>query len=90
MEWDQIDASALFDSIRERGPAPDAERTVWAFERALAAGQIDPNLVEHLLVACVSLLAYERGSTPRTVLELLFRRAVDDDEWRTRFVPLLG
>jgi hypothetical protein len=89
VEWDRIDPSALFESIRERGPSADAERTVWAFERALAAGQIDPDLVEHLLVACVSLIAYERDSTPRTVLEHVFRRSIGDDEWRERFVPLL-
>jgi hypothetical protein len=89
VEWDHVDPSALFESIRARGPAADAERTVWAFERALAAGRIDPDLVENLLVACVSLLAYERDSTPRTLLEELFRRAVGDEEWRERFVTLL-
>jgi hypothetical protein len=90
VNWDDVDPSALFASIRDRGPVADAERTVWAFERALVAARVDPVLLEHLLVACVSLVSYERGQTPRTVLEQVFRRAVSDEEWRDRFAPLIG
>lgn len=90
VDWDAFDSERLFDAIRERGPAPGAERTVWAFERALGVGRIEPGLLEHLLVATVSLLAIERSETPRAILEQLFRRAVSDDEWRDRYVPLLG
>jgi hypothetical protein len=89
MNWEELDASALFASIREQRPAPEAERTVWAFERALAVARIDPELLEPLLVACVCLTAREKRTTPRTVLEHMFRRSVPDAEWRDRFAPLL-
>ena len=88
MNWDDLDASALFESIRSQRPGPEAERTVWAFERALEVARIDPDLLEHLLVACVCLVAREQRTTPRTVLEHAFRRSVGDGEWRDRFAPL--
>ena len=78
MDWNAIDAERLFDAIRERGPRADAERSIWAFERALVAARIDGSLLRHLLVACVCLVAHEEGETPRTVLERVFRRAVSD------------
>ena len=62
---------------------------MWAFERALAVARLDAELLRHLLVACVCLVAYEEQRSPRTVLEELFRRSVSDDEWRERFEPLL-
>lgn len=85
MDWESFDPSPLFDAIRERGPAPDAEQTVWAFERALQVARADAAFIEHLVVASVSLLALERAETPRTILEQLFRRAVSDREWRERY-----
>jgi hypothetical protein len=88
--WDQVDPARLFESIRERGPAPDAERTVWAFERMLEAARVDAELLGHMLVAAASLIAWDEGSTPREVLEQVFRRAVADDEWRERYAPLLA
>lgn len=87
---DQLDPTALFDAIRERGPAADAERTIFAFERALELARIDSDLLEHLLVACTCLLAHDREESPRTILEQVFRRSVSDREWRTRYLPLLG
>jgi hypothetical protein len=90
VNWNAVDPSRLFDTIRERGPAEDAERTVWAFERALEFARLDPELMGHLLVACVCLVAHAEGETPRTVLEQRFRRAVSDDEWREHFVTLLA
>jgi hypothetical protein len=90
MEWDRIDPEPLFEAIRSRGPGSDAERTVWAFERALLVARLDDQLLRHLLVACVSLVAYEERTSPRAVLEQLFRRSVDDAEWRDRFEPLLA
>lgn len=90
MEWDAFEPDKLFASIREHGPAPDAERMVWAFERALEAARIDGELLEHLLVACTCLVARAEGSAPRTVLEHAFRRAVSDEEWHGRFAPLLA
>lgn len=90
MNWETIETERLFEAIRERGPTTDAERTVWAFERALAVARLDPELLRHLLVACVCLVAYEQGQPPRVVLEQLFRRSVSDAEWRADFEPLLS
>lgn len=90
MDWDQFDPSTLFELVRNRGPAADAEHMIWAFERALAVARTDRNLVEHVLVACVSLLALERDETPRSILEAMFGRAVGDGEWRERYAPLSG
>ncbi len=88
MDWEAVDVERLFDLIRERGPLSDAERSAWAFERALVAARIDGTLLRHLLVACVCLVAHEEGETPRTILDRLFRRAVSDGEWRERYAPL--
>ena len=90
MDWDDIEPERLFEAIRSRGEPGDAERTVWAFERALVVARLDPELLRHLLVATVCLVAYEEGSSPRAVLEQLFRRSVSDAEWRERFEPLLA
>jgi hypothetical protein len=89
VDWDDVELERLFEAIRARGTAADAERTVWAFERAVAVARLDPELLRHLLVATVCLLAYEEGKSPRAVLEELFRRSVSDREWRDRFEQLL-
>jgi hypothetical protein len=89
VDWDQVEPDQLFEAVRARGTAADAERTVWAFERALAVARLDPELLRHLLVATVCLLAYEEGKPPRAVLEELFRRSVSDREWRDGFEQLL-
>jgi hypothetical protein len=34
VDWHQADLSNLFEQIRERFPASEAEKMVWAFERA--------------------------------------------------------
>lgn len=86
--WDAFDPEDLFEAIHARGPHGDAARTVWAFERALSVARLDPELLRHLLVACVCLVATEEGTSPRAVLEQLFRRSVSDAEWRDRFEPL--
>ena len=85
MDWESFDPTPLFDSIRERGPAPDAEQTVWAFERALQVASTDAAFVEHLVVASVCVLAFDRGETPRTILEQMFRRSVNDVDWREKY-----
>jgi hypothetical protein len=90
MQWDEVEPERLFEVIRARGPAADAERTVWAFERALAVARLDPELVRHLLVAAVCVVAYEDGTSPRVVLENLFRRSVSDAEWRDHFESLFA
>lgn len=87
-DWDSFDAEPLFEAIRTRGPASDAARTVWAFERTIGVARIDPELLRHVLVACVCLVAHEDGESPRSVLEQLFRRSITDAEWRERFEPL--
>jgi hypothetical protein len=89
MDWNTVDPEPLFEAIRKRGPASDAERSVWAFERALLAARIDGDLLRHLLIACVCLVAHDEGETPRTVLERLFRRSVSDREWDEDYKPLL-
>jgi hypothetical protein len=90
VDWHDVEPERLFEAIRARGAPDDAERTVWAFERALAVARLDPELVRHLLVAAVCVVAYEDGTSPRVVLEQLFRRSVSDSEWRDRFEPLLA
>ncbi|HEY6114019.1 MAG TPA: hypothetical protein VIV37_07925 [Gaiellaceae bacterium] len=90
MRWQDVEPERLFEAVRARGAAPDAERTVWAFERALAVAKLDPELLRHLLVASVCLVAYEEGESPRAVLDALFRRSVSDGEWRDRFEPLIA
>ena len=42
-------------------------------------------VVEHLVVASICLLAFERGKTPRTILEQMFRRSVSDVEWQEKY-----
>jgi hypothetical protein len=90
MDWDTVDPERLFEAIRARGPGSDAERTIWAFERGIAVARLDPELLRHLVVASVCLVAYEEGRSPRAVLEQLFRRSISDSEWRDRFEPLLA
>jgi hypothetical protein len=89
MDWDQLDTTALFEELRRRTGGADGEKMVWAFERALDVARIDEHLLDYLLVAAVCLVAGGRRLTPRTVLEQFFRRSVSDDEWRSRYAPLL-
>ena len=56
----------------------------------LTVARLDPELLRHLLVAAVCLVAYEEGRSPRAVLDELFRRSVSDGEWRERYEPLLA
>lgn len=90
MDWDALELSVLFEDIRDRFGGPDAEKMVWAFERALETARIDEHLLDYLHVAVVCLVAHSRNETPRTVLEQVFRRSVSDDEWRDRYARLLG
>ena len=59
-----------------------------AFEQTIALAQRDPELLSHLFAAVASLLAYAEGTSPRTVLETYFRRAVTDEQWRDVYLPL--
>lgn len=85
-----MDPEPLYEAIRERGPAADAERAVWAFDQALMAARVDGELLDHLLVACACLVAHREERSPRWVLEQVFRRSVTDAEWDRRFAPLLA
>jgi len=89
VDWDTFDLEPLADEIRATRSAPDAERTLWAFEQALAAARVDEVLLEHLLTACLCLVARAADRSPRDVLELYFRRSVPDEVWRERYLPLL-
>jgi hypothetical protein len=90
VQWDDFDEASLFELIRDRGPEEDAERTIRAFRYVLYAARNDPALLEHMLVAAVSLVALDQDETPRTILDRVFRRSVSDEEWRREFAPLFG
>ena len=90
VDWHEFDLEPLAAEIRAETTAPDGERTVWAFDHALCAARVDEQLLEHLLAACVCLLARVEGCSPRTVLESFFRRSVPDEVWRERFLPLFS
>ena len=79
----------IYKLYRATRNGPDAERTIWAFEQALAAARVDELLVEHLLSAAICLVARAADRTPRDVLELYLRRSVPDEVWRERYLPLL-
>jgi hypothetical protein len=88
--WDDLDLEALEQELRNALPGPEAEKMVWAFERALAVARVDGDLLRYLLAATASLLAAAEASTPRTVFEAFFRRSVSDEEWRDRYAGLLA
>ena len=88
--WDDLDLQALEQELRNALPAAEAEKMVWAFERALAVARVDGDLLRYLLAATASLLAAAEASTPRTVFEAFFRRSVSDEEWRDRYAGLLA
>jgi hypothetical protein len=88
--WEDFDLELLAAEVRSTMPAPEAEKTIWAFEEALRVARVDEGLLEYLLVATVCLLAHCEGSTPRTILETFFRRSVSDEEWRSGYAGLFG
>ena len=89
MDWDEIEASRLFERIRADAAPADAEQMIWALEHILAAARIDPVLLDHFAAAAICGLAYRDGTTPRNILDQLFRRSVNDDRWTTDYAPLL-
>jgi hypothetical protein len=90
MDWDGFDLEPLALELRRTLDAPDAERMIWAFERALDVARVDDELVEYLLAASVCLAATRAGMSPRDVLESFFRRSVPDEVWRDRYLPLFA
>jgi hypothetical protein len=89
-DWHEIDLDALAGELRASLPPAEAEKMIWAFERALSVAQIDADLLRYLLAATASLIAGAEGSSPRTVFEAYFRRSVSDDEWRSHYAHLLA
>jgi hypothetical protein len=90
IDWDAFDLDRLAEDLRETRPGEDAERMIWAFERALGAARVDEQLLEYLLAACICLVAAATESSPREVLEAFFRRSVSDEDWRERYLPLFA
>ena len=90
MDWDAFELDRLAEVVRETRSAPDAERTIWAFEEVLRAARIDPELLEYVLVAAVCLLARKFDVAPRRVLFAFLRRSVDEDEWNAHYRPLFA
>jgi hypothetical protein len=90
IDWHQFELDELADELRKTRPGPDAERMIWAFERALGAARIDGELLEYLLAACTCLLAAAGERSPRDVLEDYFRRSVPDEAWRDRYLQLFA
>jgi hypothetical protein len=88
--WDAFEFEALAEELRSTRGGPEAEKMIWAFERALAVGRVDDGLLEYLLAAAVCLLAGRSGESPRNVLETFFRRSVSDEVWRERYMPLFA
>jgi hypothetical protein len=57
VNWESFDLEPLTDQLRRSCEAHEAERMVYAFERAVAVARIDPELLSHLfrrhsLLAC--------------------------------------
>ena len=90
MDWEGFDIEAFERELRGRLNGPDADKLVWAFERAVQVARIDDELLSYLVVAIVCLLARVDESSPRTVLEAFFRRSVTDEDWRRTYLPLFA
>jgi hypothetical protein len=88
IDWDAFEPELLVEELHRQIDSPDAEKMVWAFEQAVRIARVDEGLLDHVLAAVVCLVARVNDCSPRTVLELFFRRAVPDQEWRDRYLPL--
>lgn len=89
IDWHALDLEPLRAELRGSLPPPEAERMIFAFERAVAVARVDGELLDFLATATICLLASEEGQTPRDVLEALFRCSVSDEGWRARYATLL-
>ena len=90
IDWDGFDLEGLTRELRGNLDGPDADKLVWAFERAVEIARKDDDLLSYLAVATVCLLARLDESSPRSVLESFFRRSVTDDDWRRTYLPLFA
>jgi len=89
VDWDSVDATPLYEVVREQGPAPDAELMVRALERVFSAAREDASGLDHLAAAALCAIAYRDGTSPRLVAEQLFRRGPSDHLWQERYAGLL-
>jgi len=87
-DWDTFDLDKLVDELRQEPGGPEGATMIYAFEEALRVARLDTQMLSHFLAATVCLLARSEASTPRTILETFFRRAVPDEVWRQRYLPL--
>jgi hypothetical protein len=80
----------LTEHLRRKPGGAEGEKMVWAFEQALKVAAIDEELLDYVLAATVCLVAVGEESTPRSVLDTLWRRAVSDTRWREEYLPLFS
>jgi hypothetical protein len=90
IDWDGFDLEGLTRELRGNLHGPDADKLVWAFERAVEVARKDDDLLSYLTVATVCLLARLDESSPRSVLEAFFRRSISDEDWRRTYLPLFA
>lgn len=87
VDWELFDAEPLSEELRRSLGAADGERMVYAFEQVLGLARVDPEILPNLFAATACLLARDQGVSPRTVLEVYFRRAVSDEQWQDVYLP---
>lgn len=90
VDWDSFDLEEFTRELRGNLNEPDADKLIWAFERAVEVARIDDDLLSYLVVATLCLLARLDESSPRAVLEAFFRRSVTDEAWRQTYLPLFA
>jgi hypothetical protein len=90
VDWDSFDLEELTRELRGNLNGPDADKLIWAFERAVEVARTDDDLLSYLAVAILCLLARLDESSPRSVLESFFRQSVTDEDWRRTYLPLFA
>jgi hypothetical protein len=90
VDWHSIDLEELTRELRGNLNGPDADKLIWAFERAVEVARTDDDLLSYLAVAILCLLARLDESSPRSVLESFFRQSVTDEDWRRTYLPLFA
>jgi hypothetical protein len=89
VDWQAVDLGELAERLSDERSQPDAERTLWAFQRVLEIARGDPELLDYVLTASICLVARSGDMSPRHVLETWFRRAPSDERWSNDIRPLL-
>jgi hypothetical protein len=90
VDWDSFELDEFTRELRGNLSGPDADKLIWAFERAVQVARIDDDLLSYLIVAILCLLARVDESSPRAVLEAFFRRSITDEDWRRTYLPLFA